>query len=890
MRLCKRDSFYFLSLLLLCHSSIHGLLIPEEEKPRSINQKLDPLINFAKKKFSELIYSDFREEQLKKKEKEYEKRFSTWSYTRSLKYLKKNEEFQKSFYNKSSSSDQSQKKKSNTKKHHPEETIYKRYALNPDSLLKGFPRYISEDFNEAVKKRSSKRNFDDPILSEMYQNDTKSFFTEDDFQESYHFNMYPKNINLNHNIVKVSIPYKNRKDQRIRRFLIRGDELSTRESLKDAKAFPLIDYDYENYLKMRKQKSRYLKPKSKNNTATEESTTTTSSHSKRSITSTSNTSDKDEMATVDYSEDKSFVFYYFCDDDDAKCEKALKVFEHAGERIIKLIDFKYSLYVYIYYYSFCNHNPNCHSTVMGSAAPTFFYTVNKTADSDNNGAIPENPIFTNNDDLIDAWRDTTDPAAQDAVIKERKASSNYKRNASKNKEKINNKRKMKERNQKDASSSLNSDDYDTSSNMTAIFINPFLGYKNSESLINQHYSPVNVSGIHSNNNQFEADKEENIEDEQEEDGEDKKNESSEPVLDFNTREQEEIKVDINNESLDSDYSYPSALIKQLTGIETESDILVLFNSDFEWDYDESERGKKYNLEQTVLHEFLHGLGFLSSWYNWFNVDDTILIPADITLSTSGDYGIMEKPYIFNKYIVNHVEQQWVSNYQKKIVEDFKHFPEFPFKSQLYRHFKESASYDVAKKVHKIMTTPEAVTFWCVAPYNLSSSMQRSESLVPPTLKKIKHKKRFKMAKTSKIKSSTTSKEPEKTGFHSGDYYDHYQEYLNEIDDYDKNYGNEDMMAEDEKEEEEEIIIKQSKLYRNWLVLYTPPTFYTGTSLSHFDSSRYRKTKNYIMRPYMDSSTSISYSEEEYNNHQGISDDILCVLRTLGYTLNSDEGK
>ena len=242
--------------------------------------------------------------------------------------------------------------------------------------------------------------------------------------------------------------------------------------------------------------------------------------------------------------------------------------------------------------------------------------------------------------------------------------------------------------------------------------------------------------------------------------------------------------------------------------------------------------------------------------------------------------------------MNHVEQQWVSNYQKKIVEDFKHFPEFPFKSQLYRHFKESASYDVAKKVHKIMTTPEAVTFWCLAPYNLSSSMHRSESLLRPTLKKIKHKKRFKMAKTSKTKSST-SKEPEKTSFLGGDYYNHYQEYLNQIEDYDKNNDNEEKVTGDEneeEEEEEEIIIKPSKLYRNWLVLYTPPTFYTGTSLSHFDSSRYRKTKNYIMRPYMDSSTSISYSEEEYNNHEGISDDILCVLRTLGYTLNSDEGK
>jgi len=286
MKLCNKNSFYILSLLFLFNSSIHGLLIPEEKKTKYINQKLDPLVTFAKKKFSEFLHNDdIREKELKNKEKECEKRFSTWSYTRSLKYLKKNEEFQKTFYQSSSSDTNQKTRRTNTKKHYPEENKYKRYALNPESLLKGFPRYISEDFNEAFKKRSSKRNFDDdPLLSEMYQNKSNSFF-DDDFTESYHFNMYPKNINLEHNIVKVSIPYKNRKDQRTRRYLIRGDELSSRESLKEAKAFPLIDYDYENYLNTHKKRNvRYLKPKSKNNTTTEESVT---SNRKRSLTDNS---------------------------------------------------------------------------------------------------------------------------------------------------------------------------------------------------------------------------------------------------------------------------------------------------------------------------------------------------------------------------------------------------------------------------------------------------------------------------------------------------------------------------------------------------------------------------------------------------------------------------
>ena len=362
------------------------------------------------------------------------------------------------------------------------------------------------------------------------------------------------------------------------------------------------------------------------------------------------------MAALDLGDEKdSFIFYYFCDDDDEKCEKALRVFEHAGERIIKLIDFKYTLYVYIYYYSFCNHNPSCHSTVMGSAAPSFFYTINKTSDNDNDENIDDDNnnnynYYNNNDDLIDSdRREYTDNAVKNKVKKRNTIS---KKNTIKNKSRNENKKKSTK---KQNDSSFKSGFHDTSSdNMTTIFINPFLNYKNTESLINQQYSPFNISGFQNNHHQNAENQEKDeveVEEEEEEMESFAEEESTKLAIDFKTREQEEIKVG-NNENLDSDYSYPSALIKQLTGIETESDIMVLFNSDFSWDYDETERGKKYNLEQTVLHEFLHGLGFLSSWYNWFNVDDTILIPADITLSNSGDYGIMEKPYIFNKYIVS----------------------------------------------------------------------------------------------------------------------------------------------------------------------------------------------------------------------------------------------
>ena len=322
--------------------------------------------------------------------------------------------------------------------------------------------------------------------------------------------------------------------------------------------------------------------------------------------------------TKEYSDDddKSFIFYYFCDDDDSICEKALKVFESAGERLVKLINFKYSIYVYVYYYSFCNHQPKCHSTVMGSAAPSFFYVVDTSDDDSDN-----NSNTSNDDDIDDLYYYTNNDSKSETSFIKRKNNKNQHK-----------KPKIDRR----------SNNSFTPSNMTAIFNTPYLSYKNTESLI-QHYAQYNIS-----NN----DNEKNYKKFEENSCTSEDQFKSTEYVNHKERQQEVIKVK-ENDDIDSDYSYPSALIKQLTGIETESDIMVLFNSDFSWDYDETERGKKYNLEQTVLHELLHGLGFLSSWFNWFDNTDTILLPADITLSpTSGDYGVMEKPYIFNKYIVS----------------------------------------------------------------------------------------------------------------------------------------------------------------------------------------------------------------------------------------------
>ncbi|ORY15784.1 hypothetical protein LY90DRAFT_677500 [Neocallimastix californiae] len=741
MKIDKYKSINFIFIIFLFFQLIKGLLIPEEN--RSLyNRKIEPLIDYTKKKLLDFINNSSISGKIEFiPQEKIEKQYSTWSYVRSLKYLKENIEYQKSLKeidkskinisNLRKSSRKNENENIIKKKSHLEEKKYKRYTLSLDSLKNGFPKYISEDIKDAYTKRyHDKRQFNDPKLAEKYVNETKSYFSQD----SFNYNIHPKNINIKHNFVKVSIPFKKSNNRQTKRYLIRGSELLYNEYLKEAKSFPLIDYDYENY--------------------------------------------------------------------------------KLNHRI-----------------SFCGHNSSCNSTVMGSAAPSFFYAVNENSEENiNNDIFKSNNINENFDKSLGNFKTgysrkknikNKKPDSK-KEINNKNNSNNQKNNSNniKNDNSNNTKSKIKicKNTLKDQSKlSPISNQSENFLNITSVFNTPFFSYKDNQSLINSRFYL---------NNTNEKDKCEFDESE------------TNKYTKTKIRDQEVIELPKDNENLDRDYSYPSALIKQLTGIKTESDITVLFNSDFQWDYDGSERGKRYNLEQTVLHELIHGLGFLSSWYNWFNNDDDILIPADITLSPiSGDYGIMEKPYIFNKFIANNKENEWISKYQKKISDDFKHFPEYPFKSQLYKYFKESASYELAKKVHKIMTTPESVSFWCMAPYNLKSSLHRNDP----------------------------------------------------ANDYD--FNNNDNLLDDEEEyddDDNEPSIIQSRLFTNWLVLYTPKKFLTGTSLSHFDSLRYKKTKDYLMRPYMDVSTSINYSEEEYNNSYGISDDLLCVLRTLGYTLFTDE--
>jgi len=74
---------------------------------------------------------------------------------------------------------------------------------------------------------------------------------------------------------------------------------------------------------------------------------------------------------------------------------------------------------------------------------------------------------------------------------------------------------------------------------------------------------------------------------------------------------------------------------------------------------------------------------------------------------------------------------------------------------------------------------------------------------------------------------------------------------------------------------------------HWVVLYTNKKYKSGSTISHLDSNRYLKSSGFLMRP--SGVRNVLLDEYKYNihNHNGIGDDILCILGTLGYRIKYD---
>ncbi|KAH6594157.1 hypothetical protein BASA50_006854 [Batrachochytrium salamandrivorans] len=150
--------------------------------------------------------------------------------------------------------------------------------------------------------------------------------------------------------------------------------------------------------------------------------------------------------------------------------------------------------------------------------------------------------------------------------------------------------------------------------------------------------------------------------------------------------------------LDYNYSYPSSLAKQYAPMDpafapNAIDIMVVLNSDVNWwfasDTDplgESDSGKwgayhttsggfygsgskSYDFEQTAVHEFCHGLGFVSSWAPWLN--DTLFLPSFIESDASGNAIGVAPAFIFSRWMSDTFNSVWLRTYSDIIRQSVK---------------------------------------------------------------------------------------------------------------------------------------------------------------------------------------------------------------------------
>jgi hypothetical protein len=181
--------------------------------------------------------------------------------------------------------------------------------------------------------------------------------------------------------------------------------------------------------------------------------------------------------------------------------------------------------------------------------------------------------------------------------------------------------------------------------------------------------------------------------------------------------------------------YPQALVKQFNlptqpAAYADSDIIAQFNSLIDWYIPDNNHpiGKnQYDLLDTVLHEIIHGLGFVSSWRN--DIDGELKVPTNglipypifesdvssdpLDIPNNGKFKFLAfYETIFDKFIIaiNNNNQTRLSGFAK-ILNQFSGINQnFTKLSDFNAELHNSPQYDAAKQVLSLSTTKDSLIF------------------------------------------------------------------------------------------------------------------------------------------------------------------------------------
>lgn len=171
---------------------------------------------------------------------------------------------------------------------------------------------------------------------------------------------------------------------------------------------------------------------------------------------------------------------------------------------------------------------------------------------------------------------------------------------------------------------------------------------------------------------------------------------------------------------DGSYLYPTALAKQFMDLDTIApqgiDIAARFNADFAWWIDAQTDGdllaSEYDLEEAITHELLHGMGFISSWFAWLGPDEAVLTPSYVARDDNGIYLGFAKEYIFNKFVADNVNGEWMSTWSEAVSRGVgTSVPITADWTRWIEAFKATAAYNLTKHLFQVAQSDHGLAFW-----------------------------------------------------------------------------------------------------------------------------------------------------------------------------------
>ena len=310
-------------------------------------------------------------------------------------------------------------------------------------------------------------------------------------------------------------------------------------------------------------------------------------------------------------------------------------------------------------------------------------------------------------------------------------------------------------------------------------------------------------------------------------------------------------------NLDPTFLYPASLARQYApndlvfssakwGEAGYYDISIDFNADMNWWFANPEvdtlgetlpirneyvgdgylTGNMYDFEQIAIHELLHGLGFISSWYPWLG--DDYILPGWLSYGPNGTITGLEPSYLYDRNLAFSGNQTWMTYYSdriRSIATTLSQKLKTTDENQWYREFTRTEAAKIGAWLKsKVAVTPQSVVSFFPLRRLFDLTNGDSVQTVSGQSDRVVSQK---TTTSSNIENTTVAMD----------------------------FG--------------------------YAVVYTPVDYSRGSTFSHIDAAYYEGTTEFLMRPFGTPNVGLDGFIPKGKNGP-IGRNVLGILRAMGY--------